>query len=52
MRRPIKGQSVVGFFRDRKSSVAAAIARFGPVPVLIKKVVEREPLRRVGNAVL
>ena len=48
----IKGRSIVGYFRDRKSAVAAAIAQFGPGPVLIKKVVEREPLHRVGNALV
>ena len=46
----IKGKVVAGFFHDRKSAVAAAIARYGPGPVLIKKIVEREPLRRIGNA--
>ncbi len=48
----IKGRVVAGFFHDRKSAVAAAIARYGPGPVLIKKVVEQEPVRRIGNAIL
>jgi hypothetical protein len=48
----IKGREVAGFFHNRKSAVAAAIARYGPGPVLIKKVVEREPVRRIGHAIL
>jgi hypothetical protein len=48
----IKGPVVAGFFRDRKSAVAAAIAAYGPGPVLIKKIVERESVRRIGHAIL
>jgi len=48
----IKGRVIAGFFHDRKSAVAAAIAQYGPGPVLIKKVVEREPVRRIGHAIL
>jgi hypothetical protein len=48
----IKGTVVAGFFRDRRSAVAAAIAAYGPGPVLIKKIVEREPVRRIGHAIL
>jgi hypothetical protein len=45
----IKGDRVLGFYRDRKSALAAALAAFGPVPVLVKRVVETEPVRRPGN---
>ncbi len=48
----IKEQDVAGFFGDRESAVAAAIARYGPGPVLIKKVVEREPILRIEHAIL
>jgi hypothetical protein len=48
----IKGPVVAGFFRDRRSAVAAAIAAYGPGPVLIKKIVEKEPVRRIGHAIL
>jgi hypothetical protein len=48
----IKGREIAGFFRDRKAAVAAAIAAYGPGPVLVKKIVEREPVRRVGHALL
>jgi hypothetical protein len=48
----IKGQEIAGFFRDRRSAVEAAIAAYGPGPFLIKKVVEREPVRRIGRASL
>ena len=45
----IKGQLVLGYYRDRRAALAAAHADFGTVPVLIKQVVEFEPVRRVGN---
>jgi hypothetical protein len=48
----IKGRVIAGFFRDRKSAVAAVIAQYGPGPVLIKKVVELEPIGRNGQAIL
>jgi len=48
----IKGRVIAGFFHDRESAVAAAIAQYGPGPVLIKEVVEREPIRRIGHAIL
>jgi hypothetical protein len=48
----IKGRVLAGFFRDRRSAVEAAIAQYGPGPVLIKKVVEREPVHRLGEAIL
>jgi hypothetical protein len=48
----IKGRVIAGFFRNRKSAVAAAIAQYGPGPVLTKKVVEREPICRIGQAIL
>lgn len=48
----IKGTTVAGFFRDRRSAVAAAVAAYGPGPALIKKVVEREPVRRIGHGML
>ena len=48
----IKGPTVAGFFRDRRSAVAEAIAAYGPGPVLIKKIVDQEPVRRIGHAIL
>ncbi len=48
----LKGRVIGGYFRDRKSATAAAIAQYGPGPVLIKKVVEREPICRIGHAIL
>jgi hypothetical protein len=47
----IKGREIVGYFLDRESDVAAAIARYGRGPVLVKKIVEREPVRRIGHAI-
>jgi hypothetical protein len=48
----IKGQEIAGFFRDRRTAVEAAIAAYGPGPFLVKKVVETEPIRRIGQASL
>jgi len=48
----IKGQVIAGFYRDRKSAVTAAIAQYGSDPVLIKKVVEKEPVRQIGHVIL
>jgi hypothetical protein len=48
----IKGQEIAGFFRNRRSAVEAATAAYGPGPFLIKKVVETEPVRRIGHASL
>ena len=45
----IKGQEIAGYFRDRRSAVEAAIAAYGPGPFLVKKVVEKEPIRRIGS---
>lgn len=46
----IKGNSIQGFYRDRRAALAAAHAEYGTVPVLIKQIVEMEPVRRLGNA--
>ena len=48
----IKGQEIAGFFRDRRTAVEAAIVAYGPGPFLVKKVVEKEPIRRIGQASL
>lgn len=48
----IKGQEIAGYFRDRRSAVEAAIAAYGPGPFLVKRVVEKEPIRRIGHASL
>ncbi len=48
----IKGQEIAGYFRDRRSAVESAIATYGPGPFLVKKVVEKEPVRRIGHASL
>jgi hypothetical protein len=48
----IKGQEIAGYFLDRESAVAAAIARYGRGPVLVKRIVEREPVHRIGHASL
>jgi hypothetical protein len=48
----IKGREIAGFFRDRRSAVEAAIAAYGPGPFLVKRVVEKEPIQRIGGASL
>jgi hypothetical protein len=48
----IEGREIAGFFRDRRSAVETAIAAHGPVPCLVDKVVEKEPIRQIGRAIL
>ena len=45
----IKGKSILGYYRDRRTALAVAHDEYGAVPVLIKQIVEREPVRRLGN---
>jgi hypothetical protein len=45
----IKGKSVLGCYRDRRSALAAANQAYDAGPVLVKQVVERELIRRMGN---
>lgn len=48
----IKGREIAGFYRNRRSAVESAIAAYGPGPFLVKKVVEEEPIRRIGHAIV
>jgi hypothetical protein len=48
----IKGKSILGYYRDRRAALTAAHNEYGAIPVLIKQVVEREPVRRLGNVAL
>ena len=48
----IKGREIVGYIFDRESAVAEAIARYGRGPGLVNKIVEREPVRRIGHAIV
>jgi hypothetical protein len=48
----IKGREIAGFFRNRRSAVEAAVAAYGPGPCLVKTVVEKEPIRRIGHAIV
>jgi hypothetical protein len=45
----IKGTTVLRYYRDRPSAHSAAFKAYGAAPVLVKQVVEREPVRRLGN---
>ena len=45
----IKETTILGFYRDRGTALAAAYEAFGAKPVLVKQVVEMEPVRRLGN---
>jgi hypothetical protein len=46
----IKGGSIRGFYRSRRAALDAAFKQYGRVPVLVKRVVEMEPVHRLGNA--
>jgi hypothetical protein len=46
----IKGPEIVGVFATHGSAMKAAF-RFAPGPVLVKKIVEEEPVREVGHIV-
>jgi hypothetical protein len=44
----IKGPEIVGVYRTQDSAMKVAL-RFAPGPVLVKKIVEEEPVREVGH---
>ena len=48
----IKGHLILGYYRSRRAALAAAFKQYGAVPVLVKQIVETEPVRRLGNVVL
>jgi hypothetical protein len=46
----IKGSEIIGVYRARQSAMKAAF-RFAPGPVLVKEIVEQEPVREIGHVV-
>jgi hypothetical protein len=48
----IKGDEVVGFFPTRDEALAAGYARFGVVPLLVKEVMDSEPIYHIPNVLL
>ena len=46
----IKGLEIVGVYRTQTSAMKVAL-RFAPRPVLVKKIVEEEPIREIGQVV-
>jgi hypothetical protein len=46
----IKGSEIIGVYKARQSAMKAAF-RFAPDPVLVKKIVEQEPVRQIGHVV-
>jgi hypothetical protein len=48
----IKGREIAGFFCNRRSAVEAAVAAYGPGPCLVKKIVEKEAICRIGHAIV
>jgi hypothetical protein len=46
----IKGSEIIGVYRARRSAMKAAF-RFAPGPVLVKEIVEQEPVREIGHVV-
>ncbi|MFI5456493.1 MAG: hypothetical protein ACHRXM_13670 [Isosphaerales bacterium] len=46
----IKGSEIIGVYRAHSSAMKVAL-RFAPGPVLVKKIVEKEPAREIGHIV-
>ncbi len=46
----IKGRDIIGIHNDFDEAVEAAF-QFVPEPVLVKQIVEREPIREVGHVI-
>ena len=44
----IKGREIIGIYGDFDAAVEAAF-RFAPESVLVKQIVEKEPIRQVGH---
>ena len=44
----IKGREIIGIYEDLDSAVEVAF-RFAPESVLVKQIVEKEPIRQVGH---
>jgi hypothetical protein len=47
----IKNDRIEGYYGNRKAALRAAFKLFCREPVLIKKVIEKEPVRRIGSVV-
>jgi hypothetical protein len=43
----IKGREIIGIYDDLEAAVEES-SRFAPEPVLVKQIVEKEPIRQVG----
>jgi len=48
----IKGEEVVGFYATSKEALDAGYARFGVVPLFVKKVAASEPVYNIPNALI
>jgi len=48
----IKGRQVIGIFADRQEAIEKAYNLFGGEPALVKQIVEKEPMRTLGGAIL
>lgn len=46
----IKGNEIIGVDRTQSSAMKVAL-RFAPGPVLVKQIVEEEPVREIGRVV-
>ncbi len=46
----IKGSEIIGVYRTHASAMKAAF-RFAPGPVLVRKIVEKEPAREIGHVI-
>ena len=48
----IADDTIVGIYADRRAALDAAHDARGGAPVLVKRIVEREPARRLGGVAL
>ena len=48
----IKGHEIVGIYELRDEALRESVDRFKDAPVLIKQIIEKEPVRELGGAVL
>ena len=47
----IKGRQVVGIYGDREEALEVAVDRFQNQPVLVKRIVAKEPIHLTGGVV-
>jgi hypothetical protein len=48
----IKGRQVVGIFAEKEQAIEKGVALFGGEPVLVKRIVAKEPIHTTGGVIL